>query len=533
MEELNLTSRRLEQKMNPLERKRTGSYYTDVSLTDVMMNELLCDIIKSGKRIIECSFLEPCVGTGNFVFSYLRQVDKLQLTQAEKEKVLKNIYVSDINDIALLQYKKNLTKFCSECWNVALEDDYFKTHVCSGLLINILSEEPKYISLEDGFSKKIALERFDIIATNPPYKNIKAERNQYKTNDDFNNDKEKYEDVKRILNKKYKYSTGGVLNIYKFFVEEIIDTYSKKNAHISILIPASILSDKTSQKIRTHILKDECLLSVRFIPEGSGYIDAQQALCAMLLKKGEKTKDISIYKDFKNFPQQKVVVGIDDVINSSTGNSIVAINKNEYALLKEMRKFPLIRDLDFIKNLRGELDLSLNRNDISKNNTGYPFLRGRNISAFELINNNDMEFASTDFIKKTSKIEYIMKDRIVCQQIANMHKKHRVSFAFVPKNFVLGNSCNFISVDENLYGIDIYALLGLLNTKLIDWFFKLTSSNNHINNYEIDNFPIPIESNMLKEISFNTKEFLKTREKALLQKIENCTRIAFGIDNIQ
>ena len=38
---------------------------------------------------------------------------------------------------------------------------------------------------------------------------------------------------------------------------------------------------------------------------------------------------------------------------------------------------------------------------------------------------------------------------------------------------------------------DIYYLLGLFNSHLLNWRFKLTSTNNHVNNYEIDELPIP------------------------------------------
>ena len=36
-------------------------------------------------------------------------------------------------------------------------------------------------------------------------------------------------------------------------------------------------------------------------------------------------------------------------------------------------------------------------------------------------------------------------------------------------------------------------LLGILNSTLLDWRFKITSTNNHVNNYEIDELPIPIK----------------------------------------
>ena len=71
---LRVTSRKIETEMDPLERKRTGSYYTDLKLTDIMMQELISALDLNKKRICDYTFFEPCVGTGNFVFSYLKAV---------------------------------------------------------------------------------------------------------------------------------------------------------------------------------------------------------------------------------------------------------------------------------------------------------------------------------------------------------------------------------------------------------------------------------------------------------------------------
>ena len=44
---LNKKSKDIENKIDALARKRTGSYYTDIELTDVMMNELIEQLINS------------------------------------------------------------------------------------------------------------------------------------------------------------------------------------------------------------------------------------------------------------------------------------------------------------------------------------------------------------------------------------------------------------------------------------------------------------------------------------------------------
>lgn len=473
---LNERSRAIETGMDALARKRTGSYYTDIKLTDIMMEELVSQLRDKSKPLYEYRFLEPCVGAGNFVFSYIKAINNTNITKEEATKLLENIYVADVNKEALSGYTESLKHIASEYWDIELEDEYFKTHLGTGLLVDVTKPELEYIGIRDVFSPEIVKDGFDIVATNPPYKNLKAEKSHYNNSTEYDMDKSKYTAISQIVSKQFKYSTSGVLNLYKLFVEEIIDQYANETAYISLLIPASIMSDKTCMKLRSHILKDSRLLTVKVICEGSGYIDAQQALSVMLIEKGKKTDAVKVTKDFCNAQDDIATISIEDILNENTGNAIIAVTAEEYRALKKLRKYPVVKNLDFIINLRGELDLTANKSHITNVDTGFPLIRGRNISYYELQNTETKEYVTDEFISKTKKKCYIERDRIICQQIANMNKERRVTFAYTPANYVLGNSCNFVSVNENKYNIDIYAILGLFNTSIINWLFKLTST---------------------------------------------------------
>lgn len=525
-------SRNIESEMDLLARKRTGSYYTDLQLTDVMMEELVQHLKKAEKRVVDYRFFEPCVGAGNFVFSYIKAVRNIGVTEKEAEILLNNIFVCDINKEAIHGYSESLKKLALLFWNIELTDEYFEKHTGTGLLVDVTADSLEYIALDDIFPEEATKGGFDIIATNPPYKNLKAEKNQYAREEEYEKDKEKYSRISQIVSKRFVYSNSGVLNLYKLFVEEIIDRYANESAYVSLLIPSSIMSDKTCMKLRTHMLVDSNVISVKVISEGSKYIDAQQALSAVLLHKGEKTTSIQVTKDYCSSPDSIANVAIEDILNKNTGNAILTVSEMEYSILKKLRTFPVIKELDFIVNLRGELDLTANKNSIVSEDTGYHLLRGRNIGYYNLLSLESADFVLPDFVNSTKKKSYIEQDRIICQQIANMNKERRVTYSYAPKNYVLGNSCNFISVSENQYGIDIFALLGLLNTRIINWLFKLTSSNNHVNNYEIDCFPIPVEAKELHSISESVREYLKTADDNIIEKIEVLAESAYGLINI-
>lgn len=528
--ELQIESKSIENSINSLERKQTGSYYTGLELTDVMMKELVTHLVSSNKPIWEYKFLEPCVGTGNFVFSYLKRIYHYGITREEAIVLLNNIYVADIYAVALQKYKELLSRLVQHYWDICLDDAYFDSHIGGGLILDITSDEARYISITDVFPKEVVGNGFDIIATNPPYKNLKAERAHYQTDEQYQSDKSRYSNVSEIVNGRFKYSTKGILNLYKLFTEEIIDRYAAPNAFISLLVPASILSDKTCEALRTHILLGNNLISIKVIGEDTKYVDAQQSLSAILVQKGAKTKRINIVKDFANAPSDSVDVSISDIIDSHTGNAIIPVTQEEYKTIKLLRTHPTVSDYPFIKNLRGELDLTANKGSIITHPTDYQLLRGRNISFYALRDIDGLEYVSEDFVEASGKNKYIHQARIACQQIANMNKQKRVNFAFVPSGYVLGNSCNFIFVEDNNSEIDIYALLGLFNTEIINWYFKLTSSNNHINNYEIDTFPIPECPLVLMYISDLVCRFKDCMEARVSDLIEQYARIAYGLD---
>ena len=532
--ELKKRSANFEQSMDTLHRKQTGSYYTALDLTVLMMKELVDSLPSETKEALYAkTFLEPCVGTGNFVYAYLRVCKDLKFSREKNIELLKNIYVCDINKQALAMYQENLTMIAKGWFDIDLDQTYFDSHIGTGLLFDVDAEQIQYISIADVFPADRAKNGFDIVVTNPPYKNLKAERSHYQSDTQHVQDKEKYTAIGKLAGKHFSYSTTGVLNIYKLFVEEIVERYLASDGICSLLIPASILSDKSCSVLRTRILETCAVKSLRIVSENSKYVDSSQALCAMLMHKGEHTKSIHIDGSFDGNIQQGALVSIDDILDETTGNAILVLSDNEYKIRKQMRVHPTIKQIPYIDNLRGELDMTNNKLSITTDMTPYALYRGRHIGHYKTVELPEKEYVKEAFVNSTAKRRYIFEHRLVCQQIANMAKKRRIAFAIVPPNSVLANSCNFISVGTNEDNVDIYFLMGVLNSTLIDWYFKLTSSNNHINNYEIDNFPIPINYEKKAVVSGLVRKYLKEPTDEMLQQIDSLVYEAYGITQIQ
>ena len=143
---------------------------------------------------------------------------------------------------------------------------------------------------------------------------------------------------------------------------------------------------------------------------------------------------------------------------------------------------------------------------ITSEKTDYSLLRGNGIKEYIFVRDN--LFVNNNFIKKLNgKGRYLLSDRLVCQQISNINMTKRLKFSKIPRNIVLGNSCNFIVLnDDSLFSednISLDYLLGVLNSFLLNWRFQLTSSNNHIGNYELDELPLAIPNSRQKSIIEN------------------------------
>ena len=125
---------------------------------------------------------------------------------------------------------------------------------------------------------------------------------------------------------------------------------------------------------------------------------------------------------------------------------------------------------------------------ISSTPTQYRLIRGRAITDNGIVDNIS-EYVLPDFIDKKSE-DYRKHDfgkrRLICQQISNATCSRRLRFIYCEPNDILGNSCNYISADTSI----LKKLHILLNSALLNWRFKVTSSNNHINNYELDALPL-------------------------------------------
>jgi len=135
-------------------------------------------------------------------------------------------------------------------------------------------------------------------------------------------------------------------------------------------------------------------------------------------------------------------------------------------------------------------------------------------------------------LKTKEKSRWALKPRLACQQISNSSQPIRLKWSLIPAGYALGNSCNFVTLDDNLFPVldhYLYFLLGVLNSSPVNMHFKLFSSNNHISNSEIGLLPIPkVNLEIEKNISRLAKSLTLKYSSKLDQELDSLVHKAFG-----
>lgn len=483
--------------VNTDKRKHFGIYYTDYSIARLIAKESLSD--SDDKDILGLSFYEPCSGTGIFVIAYIDEVLGRvgSLNSKVFQKFIDQIYFSDIDAEAIDLLIKLLPLYIKSRYGISIKinsRNYFKGDV----LFDNHDGEIKKVNPKDIFG---VTKGFDVVLTNPPYKLLKANSNKYK--DELNSNQHAL-DIKNVLdfirtNNVYKFNQG-TLNYYKIFLEEILENYTHQSSKVGAIIPITLLNDKQSELLRKRIINKYKLFKIYIIPEKNEFFpDISQAFCFFALDKKEPGNIIRINPKVvsqKDFLNEGVEVNIEHIEQISETAPIVIESEIGWKILQKLNAFPKLRSLSSVCNARGELDLTLDKGFITKEKTTLPLLRGNNVSEFSYTLGEF--FTDEKFIERTAeKNKYISRERLVCQQISNIHLEKRLKFTKIPENIVLGNSCNFLTFDESLFGnqeVGLDYLLGILNSMLLNWRFKITNSNNHISNYELAELPIVIPS---------------------------------------
>ncbi len=464
-------------KVNIIEK---GAVYTLNQIVDDIVGAAIDNYLKSKKILPTIQVLDFACGTGRFYVSAIKRIAQ-ELNVQESDVVLNNVNAIDLDPNAVNVTRIKGYSFLETISNKQIEIITSRILWRNGLMSSGLLADNLHALSQNDFDGKIH-SGFDIIVSNPPYL---VQKNSKKGGTE--------ESARRFKNQvdyfkksgEYVYSIEGMLNLYQLSIERML-TMMKPGGELGVICPSSLFADISATKLRKHMLCKHNVRSIRYYAEDDLIFEnVLQATVIFQLQKGGETDTIYVDDGKSSFE-----IDINLVKQLFPDKmEIPFITKPEWDILKHLSSFKKMKDIPEIRNKRGELDVSLCSPYITKSKTKYRLVRGNMVSP-EGIKDINGEYVLEEFLDQKSedfKNNDFGKKRLVCQQISNGGQFRRLKFVFCDKSDILGNSCNYLSSNA----IMLKKLYLIMNSSLLNWRFKITSSNNHINNYELAELPMP------------------------------------------
>ena len=472
--------------------KNTGSVYTKNNISKEICEKSIKNKLVTIGNSSDVKLLDFGSGTGRFYFEALKILESV-ISRSKQEIILNNLYAIDIDEVAINILRLKALGYIEKL-NINKITKLFNNTICRNMLmiqkLMLFKANDNLLNMSNDFQDVISNGGFDIIVSNPPYAILKVNKKENKKEAY----RKYYDELTAKINNEvsyfnkseyYQYSTEGMLNYYKLSIEMMLNL-AKKEASFGIICPATLFTDCSAKKLRKFLLLKNRISEINYYPENANLFDnVSQATVIFYLTKNEKTTDINI--KIKN---DSFIVNIKDIEKSFSNLEIPYINKIGWEIIHKLSKFKKLKENGNIRNKRGELDLTLYKKFITNTPTKFRLVRGNMISEEKGIIDKNNEFVMEEFINNKSE-DYLINDfnqsRLICQQISNIDTLKRLNFTISNKNDIIANSCNYLTIKNKK---SIKPLLAIMNSYLLNWRFKISSGNNHINNYELDELPI-------------------------------------------
>ncbi|WRF50886.1 Eco57I restriction-modification methylase domain-containing protein [Helicobacter pylori] len=343
---------------------------------------------------------------------------------------------------------------------------------------------------------------FDCIIGNPPYMQVK---------------KGLYSSIF------YPFSEGkdiGKQNTYKVFIE-LGFNLTKQKGLISLITQSSIMCDCSAQFTRELLLK-YCQIHyfMEFNKKQKLFSNVIQGVCILEFLKDRPNKEHAFKIAINNTQIQMNQIQYeqikqDEILKFFPLYEIPLIKSGEMEIVRKIKTDKiLLRDL-LEKSLQGNIN-TIHLKDIQdQKETNGRIYKGANCHRYFL--DTQYLFAKDNQITQQIFEKNYYQNIIVTQNITGTSDAYRIHANLLEvknQEMLFLDTCNLLYCKEREHA---KFLVGLLNSRLLDWLFRKTSTNNHVNLYELETLPIPqiTKSNKptARKITDCAKAILEAKEK--------------------
>ena len=354
-----------------------------------------------------------------------------------------------------------------------------------------------FVDLGRGTWKRKDDQGFDAVVGNPPYDELSEHASG------------------RVLLEKaffkerplYADAAGGRLNVFRPFILRSESLLVTRGFH-SFIVPMALLGDSFTARLRKRLLNSGKLRSVVAFPQKDDplnriFLEAKLSTCIYILENQQDLDSniiVEVYpgNSFDDSPK-RCVVGLSDIRSLDEDNlPIPPAADADIARVRRIHSSSKVaRWGDVSRCYLGELmSNKANARFFSTNQVGPEVLRGANINRYILLGEakqgDSLYLREAEFLRfhqRDARIAHHKYEKVGFQQSSPIDNWRRVIACHIPAGHYCKETVQYFTDRDCSY--DLYTLLALFNSAPIEWRFGLTSTNNHVNKYEIEKLPIP------------------------------------------
>jgi len=338
---------------------------------------------------------------------------------------------------------------------------------------------------------------FDAVIGNPPYDVLASEELGF----DVSQDIEFYES-----STVYVPAIRGKKNLYKLFICRGIDVTGANRA-FSFIVPMALLGDDQAAGVRRQLLEQTGLISIEALPQKDDqhnrvFSEAKLSTTVFVTRLNSTDEHFAV----RTHPGRLIAnesptlrMTAPQVLAFDPENAAIpSCTQQDWEIASRIVSSPNIHRMQKIaKSYQGEVNETNERAKGTLTTDGRKplALRGANICMYAVRDASQGEDVFVDVVK-------FLKDK-GSDAKAFAHKHERVGFQrsspqnnfrrIIPAHISKGNFClDTVSyVTKESSQIDLDLLLALLNSQILDWYFRLGSTNSKVNEYQFNALPAP------------------------------------------
>lgn len=375
----------------------------------------------------------------------------------------------------------------------------------AGLLGLDPDEERKLnpLDFESAFKQVTSSGGFDAIVGNPPYEVVEKEREKASwPHQEF------VDAIKQTSH--YEAALGGKLNMFRFFIVRAISLL-KKTGRSGMIVPLSVLADISCAKTRAHLIRSLRPVELDCFPQKDiarkrVFRDAKLSTMIFTGERGiadeGRDPDLNLrvypWNSFADSPR-RASLRLKEISALDPKNvPVPLVSEEEWSLCKKLHFAEGVRrlaEVDGVLVTRGEINQTVYRKFISADAKLSRMIKGVEIGRYEIrtkLSQGEQEwFDERAYLRAHAAKGAANLRRIATQRITGVDEKLRVVAAIVLPPAYLADSTNSILTTKDSE-VTLEYLTGILNSALMQWRFKLTSTNNNVGTNELESLPIAI-----------------------------------------